>query len=99
MDKKELFEQDYIARKSGHTRGSAVDLSLVSLTEDDELDMGSAYDLFGEESWPNYEKLSQQQRANRMLLQTLMTKHGFKAYKNEWWHFWLDNEPNSDVRI
>jgi|GEM_PF-4167008 len=34
-----------------------------------------------------------QQRANRMLLQAVMTKHGFNAYPEEWWHFWVDNEP------
>ena len=93
MEKEELFEQRYIAKKSGHTRGSAIDLTLISLQDGEELDMRGPYDFFGEESWPHYGMLSRQQRVNRMLLQSVMTKHGFKPYKKEWWHFLLDKEP------
>jgi len=88
-----LFEQEYIAKRSGHTRGSAVDLTLVSVSENKELDMGGAYDFFGKRSWPSYDKLTSQQRANRMLLQLVMEKYGFQRYDQEWWHFSLQNEP------
>lgn len=97
LEKKELFEQGYIAHQSGHTRGSAVDVTLVSLQTVEELDMGSGYDFFGKASWPSYEKLTSQQRANRMLLQKMMTHHGFKVYDQEWWHFWLADEPYPDT--
>ncbi len=93
LEKKQLFEQEYIAKRSGHTRGSAVDLTLVSVSENKELDMGGAYDFFGKRSWPSYDKLTSQQRANRMLLQLVMEKYGFQRYDQEWWHFSLKNEP------
>ena len=77
--KKNLFREGYIAEKSGHSRGSTVDLTII--------------DFFGVVSHVNYEKISTQQRANRMLLNQVMLKHGFKAYAEEWWHFTLKNEP------
>jgi D-alanyl-D-alanine dipeptidase len=92
-EKKSLFKEGYIAKKSGHSRGSTVDLTLVNLETKEELDMGSSFDFFGQESWVKYPYISAQQRANRMLLQTIMLKHGFKALKEEWWHFTLRNEP------
>jgi D-alanyl-D-alanine dipeptidase len=91
--KKNLFKEGYIASKSGHTRGSTIDLTLVDLTTGKELDMGSPWDFFGPESWVANVNLTKQQRANRMLLQTVMRKHGFKHYTKEWWHFTLANEP------
>lgn len=100
VDKKDLFEEGYIASKSGHSRGSTVDLTVVSLfreNPDHELDMGTGWDFFGEQSWPDYPDLSPNQRANRMLLQLIMQKHGFKPYDKEWWHFTLENEPFPDT--
>ena len=91
--KKDLFKEGYIASKSGHTRGSTIDMTLVDLTTGKELDMGSPWDFFGPESWVANVDLTQQQRANRMLLQSVMRKHGFKHYAKEWWHFTLANEP------
>ncbi|WJJ94595.1 M15 family metallopeptidase [Neopusillimonas aromaticivorans] len=93
VDKSNLFKEDYIAERSGHSRGSTVDLTLVALDSQDALDMGSSFDFFGVESWPEHPALTPQQRANRLLLQTLMVRHGFKPYPKEWWHFTLDNEP------
>jgi len=96
VDKSNLFSEGYIAARSGHSRGSTVDLSLASLTTGEQLDMGSPFDFFGKPSWPSYAGLTTQQRANRMLLQTVMKKHGFKHYDQEWWHFTLLNEPFPD---
>lgn len=93
VDKSNLFKEDYIAERSGHSRGSTVDLTLVALDSQEALDMGSAFDFFGVESWPEHPALTPQQRANRLLLQTLMVRHGFKPYPKEWWHFTLENEP------
>lgn len=91
--KKDLFKLDYIAAKSGHTRGSTVDLTIVDLKTGKELDMGSSYDFFGTPSHPFYPKLTKEQRSNRVLLRTLMLEAGFKPYAKEWWHFTLKKEP------
>lgn len=93
--KKDLFSQGYIAARSGHSRGSSVDLTIISSAKgvSKELDMGTAWDLFGPQSWGKDLSVTPQQRANRMLLQTLMQKYGFKALKEEWWHFTLVDEP------
>lgn len=94
--KKDLFKLGYIAAKSGHSRGSTVDLIIISFDPDGtikELDMGTGFDLFSPKSCPNNLSMTPNQRAHRMLLQTLMKKHGFLPYSKEWWHFTLKNEP------
>lgn len=93
VPKSELFKRGYIASKSGHSRGSTVDLTLIDLDTGNELDMGSPYDFFGVESHPFYKKITDEQRKNRMLLRRVMLKNGFKPYENEWWHFTLRDEP------
>ena len=91
--KKNLFKLDYIASRSGHTRGSSVDLTIVDLKTGNELDMGSGFDFFGIPSHPSYPKLTSAQRSNRLLLRNLMLEAGFQPYSKEWWHFTLKNEP------
>ena len=54
LDKRVLFPQGYIARRSGHTRGSTVDLTLFDMTTEKELDMGGTFDWFGPESHPDF---------------------------------------------
>jgi len=54
LDKSVLFEQEYIYEKSGHTRGSTVDLTLFDMTTEKEVDMGGTFDWFGEESHPDF---------------------------------------------
>lgn len=54
LDKGVLFEQDYIMSKSGHTRGSTVDLTLFDMKTEKELDMGGTFDWFGPESHPDF---------------------------------------------
>ena len=88
-----LFKEGYIASKSGHTRGSTVDITIIDLNNGKELDMGTIYDYFGKESWIEYTGLTVHQRKNRLLLQSVMNKYGFKSLKEEWWHFTLSNEP------
>lgn len=95
--KQDLFRLGYIAAKSGHSRGSTVDLTIVSNDNFKALDMGTTWDHFGPESWPSYSKLTASQRANRMLLHNVMLKHGFKPLQEEWWHFTLANEPFPDT--
>ena len=54
LDKSVLFEQDYIMAKSGHTRGSTVDLTLFDMQTEKEVDMGGTFDWFGPESHPDF---------------------------------------------
>jgi D-alanyl-D-alanine dipeptidase len=96
--KEDLFNEGYIAKKSSHSRGSTVDLTIICLDEQSaELDMGTHFDFFGPEAWPGSPLVSSVHRAHRMLLQLLMNKHGFDFYPKEWWHFTLRNEPFPDT--
>lgn len=96
LKKEDLFELGYIAEKSGHTRGSTIDVTLVYLKgrrKGKEIDMGGKWDYFGEASHFNYQKISPKQMENRRLLRDLMIEGGFNPYEKEWWHFSLKNEP------
>tara|TARA_R110000850_G_scaffold277144_2_gene424007 strand:+ start:134126 stop:134644 length:519 start_codon:yes stop_codon:yes gene_type:complete len=93
VSKPDLFKEGYIAAKSGHSRGSTVDLTLCDLNTGTPLDMGTRIDFLGKESWPDYAGVTAQQRANRLLLRRIMMEHGFIPLQQEWWHFTLENEP------
>jgi len=93
VDKKDLFKDGYIASRSGHSKGSTVDLTIMNGKTNEPLDMGTEFDFFGKESWINYEGISEAQKKNRQLLQSVMLKYGFRNYVKEWWHFTLKNEP------
>ena len=97
LDKSVLFAQGYIAKRSGHSRGSTVDLTLFDMKTGKEVDMGGTFDWFGEESHPDYVAITKEQFANRMLLRDIMLAHGFKPIAEEWWHFTLDEEPYPDT--
>ena len=117
LDKTVLFPQGYIAEKSGHSRGSTVDLTLFDMRTEKEVDMGGTFDWFGPESHPDWggnpetkqfsgkfpadtpaeRKINEFQFRNRMLLRSVMLKHGFKPVDTEWWHFTLENEPYPDT--
>ncbi len=89
--KLELFELGYIARQSSHSRGSAVDLTLVD-AKGVELDMGTVFDFFHEKSHTANPTITSQQKKNRETLLKLMTAQGFKNFHQEWWHFSLVDE-------
>ena len=97
LEKKDIIPLGYIAEHSGHSRGSTVDLTLFDMVTQQDLDMGGTFDFFGELSHPDYSGVSEVQHANRMLLQKLMVKHGFRPLETEWWHFTLENEPWPDT--
>ena len=97
LEKKDIIPQHYIAEHSGHSRGSTVDLTLFDMGAQQDLDMGGTFDFFGEKSHPDYSGISENQHANRMLLQGLMVRHGFRPLESEWWHFTLVNEPWPDT--
>ncbi|MBQ6208189.1 MAG: M15 family metallopeptidase [Prevotella sp.] len=109
LDKRELFPKEYICEKSGHTRGSTVDLTLFDMATEKELDMGGTFDWFGHESHPDFggnpetldyvknDSITSVQFNNRMVLRTAMMRHGFKPFPTEWWHFTLKDEPFPDT--
>ena len=91
--KANLFVHGYIASRSGHSRGSTVDLTLYDLRNQCDVDMGGTFDYFGYRSHPDYPNLTEQQKQNRQLLRSVMLKHGFRGIDTEWWHYTLNNEP------
>ena len=97
LDKSVLFELGYIDYKSGHSRGSTVDLTLFDMKTEKEADMGGTFDYFGELSHPDYKKITEEQFKNRMILREAMMKFNFRPLSTEWWHFTLNNEPYSDT--
>ena len=97
LDKNVIIPQGYIAEHSGHSRGSTVDLTLFDMAMQQDLDMGGTFDYFGEKSHPDYAGVTEAQHGNRMLLQKMMVKHGFRPLDEEWWHFTLENEPWPDT--
>lgn len=106
VEKSILVPQEYVARRSSHTRGSTVDLTLYDMALQHDVDMGCWFDYFGVASHPTvlpgqevgaYPPLNEEQYRNRMILREAMLRHGFKPYDYEWWHFTLANEPFPDT--
>ncbi|WP_236171402.1 M15 family metallopeptidase [Pseudomonas pseudonitroreducens] len=93
LDKPALFRDGYIAKYSGHSRGSTVDLTLVDSTTGKEVDMGSPFDFFGPISHHGTALVNVQQTRNRETLRQAMLRHGFEPYGAEWWHYTLKAEP------
>lgn len=93
VDKDQLFNLGYIGARSGHSRGSTVDLTLVDLATGAELDMGTPWDLFDTRSWPTERGISAEAQANRRTLREAMLAQGFQPLRTEWWHFTLRDEP------
>ncbi len=115
--KRSLFRSGYISSRSGHSRGSTVDLTIVPLpapaqgaydpkapltsceapkearAPDNSLDMGTGFDCFSPHSHTAYAGITPEQRKNRRLLKSVMSRHGFRNLSTEWWHYSLRNEP------
>ncbi len=96
LQKSDLLKGQYIMSKSGHTRGSTVDLTLIK-KDGSFVDMGGTFDLFSEISHPDYKKITKEQKKNRKILHDAMIKAGFQGIDSEWWHFTLKNEPYTDT--
>ncbi len=107
--KDRLVPDGYIAARSGHSRGSTIDLGLARLrpnaqdkvarqspcarTDKNTLDFGTPFDCFDPASATAFADVSPVARANRDLLLKAMSDAGFRNYSAEWWHFTLVNEP------
>ena len=97
LEKDALFPLGFIAERSGHSRGSTVDLTLFDMNTGRELDMGGPFDYLGEKSHADYPGVTPEERENRALLRDAMTARGFEPYSGEWWHFTLKSEPYPDT--
>ena len=97
VEKRHLFQLGYIATRSGHSRGSTLDLTIIHVETCDNVDMGSPYDFFGKISHHNTSKITAAQKKNRELLRLTMRKNGFRSYSEEWWHYTYDAEPFRDT--
>lgn len=96
LQKSELLSGNYVAAKSGHTRGSTVDLTIIK-KDGGFVDMGGTFDLFSEVSHPDYQDLTDEQKNNRKILHDAMVNAGFNGVDSEWWHFTLKDEPYPDT--
>ena len=96
INKSDMIKNGYISKKSGHSRGSTIDLSLYDLRTYNYLDMGGEFDYFGEKSHYDYKGLTIEQKENRKILRDIMVKFGFKPINTEWWHFTFIDEPYKD---
>ena len=92
LPKEKLFD-GYIARKSGHSRGSTIDIMIVDSETHQELDMGSIADLLDPISHTNQTSIGKEAQMNRAFIKKIMEDNGWYNYPNEWWHYTLKNEP------
>ncbi len=99
LEKSQLFDLGYIAKRSSHSRGSAVDLTITTdpNTPSNDLDMGTIFDFFDESAHTASSKISELAKQNRLFFKGIMEKHGFINYPLEWWHFTLADEPYPDT--
>ncbi|WP_234334563.1 D-Ala-D-Ala dipeptidase VanX [Streptomyces sp. NRRL B-1347] len=97
IDRAEMFEKGYVAARSGHSRGSTVDLTLYDLATGELVPMGGDHDLMDSISHHGAQGITPTEARNRQHLRSLMETCGFSAYECEWWHYTLDGEPYPDT--
>ncbi|MFG1625513.1 D-Ala-D-Ala dipeptidase VanX [Kribbella sp. NPDC049227] len=97
IDRAEMFDRGYVAARSGHTRGSTVDLTLYHLTTGELASMGGDHDLMDSVSHHGAEGITPVEAANRSHLRSVMEASGFSSYDCEWWHYTLRDEPFPDT--
>jgi D-alanyl-D-alanine dipeptidase len=97
IDRTDLFAKGYVAAKSGHSRGSTVDLTLFHLDTGERAPMGGDYDLMDMSSHHRAEGIAQVDAQNRQCLRSIMEACGFSSYDCEWWHYTLADEPYPDT--
>lgn len=95
IDKSHIIELGYIATRSQHSRGCALDLSIAAQNADGGyvlLDMGTPFDFFDETSHTMNQNIPDISKKHRIFLLSLMEEAGFRNYSKEWWHFWYTDE-------
>lgn len=95
ISRRTLFEQGFLSLTSSHTRGVAVDLTLIDLKTKKEVEMGTIIDYFGETSETKSSQVSLEVQKRRELLVRVMDECDFKNYSKEWWHFQLKTEEEN----
>jgi D-alanyl-D-alanine dipeptidase len=96
IERRQMFELGYVAERSGHSRGSTVDLTLYHLATGQLAAMGGDHDLMDAVSHHAAE-VPEPEQANRLLLRSVMEASGFRPYAEEWWHYTLADEPHPDT--
>ena len=97
IDKRDMLALGYVAGKSGHSRGSTIDLTLVDKETGEAVDMGGIFDLMDERSHTMSKQITPEQLKNRLYLRRVMMDNGFTDYDCEWWHFRLIDEAFTDT--
>jgi D-alanyl-D-alanine dipeptidase len=85
--RRHLLDDGYIARRSRHNQGVAVDLTIVELTKGTELPMGTPFDTFSEAA--HTANATGDVKRNREMFVRVMQSAGFTNYDQEWWHFFF----------
>ncbi|MCW5696420.1 MAG: D-Ala-D-Ala dipeptidase VanX [Bauldia sp.] len=96
IDRTEMFANGYLAARSSHSRGSAVDLTLYRLDTDELAPMGSGFDFMDDRSHHGAAGIAAVEAQNRRSLRSIMERSGFEPYSREWWHYALRDEPYPD---
>ena len=81
----DLIRDGYIAARSKHNLGVAVDLTIIDLRTRAELPMGTSFDYFAPLAFTK--NATGVVAKNRQLLKKVMERQGFTNYENEWWHY------------
>ncbi len=97
IERPEIVAQGYVAAKSGHSRGSTVDLTLYDLATGELAPMGGDHDLMDSVSHHGAKGIAQIEARNRQYLCSIMEDCGFNSYDCEWWHYTLKPEPHPNT--
>jgi D-alanyl-D-alanine dipeptidase len=97
IDRRDMVDKGYVATKSGHSRGSTVDLTLYHLVTGELAAMGGGHDLMDAISHHGADGVGPVEAGNRRQLRSIMEACGFEAYVREWWHYTLRDEPYPDT--
>ncbi len=97
IDRSQMFDLGYVAARSGHSRGSTVDLTLYRLDTGELARMGGDHDLMDSISHHGAGSITEAETENRHLLCSIMEDSGFVRYDHEWWHYTLRDEPYPDT--
>lgn len=97
IDRAQMFELGFVATRSGHSRGSTVDLTLYRLASGELVSMGGDHDLMDPISHHGAPGVTDLEAGSRQYLRSIMEASGFYAYDLEWWHYTLEEEPYPDT--
>jgi D-alanyl-D-alanine dipeptidase len=97
INRSDMIPKGYVAARSGHSRGGAIDLTLYRTAANELVPMGGDFDLMDAVSHHGAEGIKPAETENRWLLRSIMESSGFNSYEYEWWHYSLKNEPYPDT--